>query len=569
MALEHDIAGRYLLRLEARGMRLHLITLVLAAIAAIGEATAFGLARSALKSPFAYWLLGAAHWVALGGLLAAVLIGFLVLLLRHFTIFTAISTFGLFLGSAALVVVLSVMSGFEQDLKHKILGANAHVTVTSPDKPFTDYRPVADRIRAAAPQAKVAPYISNEVMISSQSNLSGVVLKGIDPRSIGEVTDLGRNMELGSLDNLEHPEKLRTIVPPDFDDDDPDVDLLPKAPPKKKEVGSGAGKAIKGETAGGNENGSGNEIEVGKENGGAAAKTSPKGKGVDFVPVGPDGKKLAKPRDMPGPDRKILPGVVIGRELAKNLRVYVGDDVNVISPMGDIGPAGPMPRSRAFRVAGIFYSGMYEYDTKYMYMTIAAAQKFLGTDDEITGFEMHLPDADATQPVVDRLRATLGSDYDVQDWKELNRNLFSALKVEKVAMFIVLCFIILVAGFSIIANGIMLVREKRREIAILKSMGATDSRILKAFLFIGVYMGVVGVFAGILTGVLACLFLSRFGISLDTEVYYISKLPVKMNPVEIVAVFVAAMGIVLGATLYPAMAAARLRPVEGLRYDQG
>ena len=271
---------------------------------------------------------------------------------------------------------------------------------------------------------------------------------------------------------------------------------------------------------------------------------------------------------MPGANRKLLPGVVIGRELAKNLRVYLGDDVNVISPMGDIGPAGPMPRSRAFRVAGIFYSGMYEFDTKYMYMSIAAAQKFLGTDDEITGFELHLPDSDRTGPAASALRSALGPGFEVQDWKELNRNLFSALKVEKVAMFIVLCFIILVAGFSIVANGIMLVREKRREIAILKSMGATDGTVLTAFLYIGLYMGLIGIVAGILTGIGTCLLLGRFGIALDTDVYYISKLPVEMNPIEIGAVFLASMAIVLAATVYPALVAAGLRPVDGLRYDQ-
>jgi len=170
--------------------------------------------------------------------------------------------------------------------------------------------------------------------------------------------------------------------------------------------------------------------------------------------------------------------------------------------------------------------------------------------------------------MVARLRDKLGAGYDVQSWQDLNRNLFSALKVEKVAMFIVLCFIILVAGFSIVANGIMLVREKRREIAILKSMGATDRTVMSTFLLIGLYMGSIGVAAGILVGVATCVLLARFGISLDSDVYYISQLPVKLNPREIAAVFGAAMGIVVGATLYPALVAARLRPVEGLRYDQ-
>jgi lipoprotein-releasing system permease protein len=135
-------------------------------------------------------------------------------------------------------------------------------------------------------------------------------------------------------------------------------------------------------------------------------------------------------------------------------------------------------------------------------------------------------------------------------------------------MFIVLSFIILVAGFSIVANGIMLVREKRREIAILKSMGATDGAVMRTFLYVGLYMGVLGVLVGIGVGVATCLLLGRFGLTLDTDVYYISKLPVRLDPGEIAAIFGAGISIVLGATLYPALVAARLRPVDGLRYDQ-
>src|SRR5439155_6422767 len=173
-------------------------------------------------------------------------------------------------------------------------------------------------------------------------------------------------------------------------------------------------------------------------------------------------------RPLPHKPRKALPGVIIGRELAKTLRLYLGDDVNLVSPLGGIGPSGPIPKSKPFRVAGIFFSGMFEYDSKYAYLAIPAAQKFLGQDDEVTGLELKLKDPERTEPTLNAIRASLGKGYEAQDWKELNRNLFSALKLEKIAMFIVLCFIILVAAFSIIANGIMLVVEKGREIAILK-----------------------------------------------------------------------------------------------------
>ena len=267
--------------------------------------------------------------------------------------------------------------------------------------------------------------------------------------------------------------------------------------------------------------------------------------------------------------------MIVGRELAKNLRLYLGDEVNVVSPMGDIGPTGSMPRSRPFRVVGIFFTGMYEYDTKRIYLSIPAAQKFLGMSDEVTGVEVRVREPDDTEPVDAEIHRELaagttdGAKYEVQDWKELNRSLFTALKIEKIAMFIALCFIILVAGFAIIATGVMLVREKERDIAMLKSMGARDERILRTFLYIGAYIGLVGIGTGIGTGVGVCMLLRYVGITLDNDVYSLARLPVEMNPFEIVTVLAVTMTIALAAMLYPAWIAARLRPVEGLRYDHG
>jgi lipoprotein-releasing system permease protein len=163
------------------------------------------------------------------------------------------------------------------------------------------------------------------------------------------------------------------------------------------------------------------------------------------------------------------------------------------------------------------------------------------------------------------LERICGKGYDVQDWKQLNRSLFSALKIEKILMFVLLCFGILVAAFSIIANGIMLVLEKGKEVAILKSMGARDGTVLGAFMVLGLLIGGIGTVTGITAGIIGCWALGRYGIPLNTDVYYITTLPVKMNPYEIAAVFAAALAIALLATLYPAWMAARLRPVDGLR----
>ena len=271
-------------------------------------------------------------------------------------------------------------------------------------------------------------------------------------------------------------------------------------------------------------------------------------------------------RQKPRSERKILPGVVVGRELAKNLRVFVGDDVNVISPMGDIGPTGPIPKAKPFRTAAIFFSGMYEYDSKYVYMALPAAQKFLGLGDEVTGLELKLDNPEDSGAVMERVRAALGpGGFETADWKELNRSLFSALKLEKIAMFIALCFIIVVAAFSIVSNGIMLVLEKGREVAILKSMGASNLSVLRIFLWHGLSMGVLGTLLGALAGYAVCWAFDRYGLPLDTDVYYITKLPVKVNPSELLAVVGAALALSLSATLYPAWLAARLRPVDGLR----
>jgi lipoprotein-releasing system permease protein len=457
-------------------------------------------------------------------IVAWVLVTFFTCLISRLTIFTTISVFGLFLGTGALVIVLSVMSGFEQDLKKKILGTNAHIVVTETDSTFTDFQAVRDRIARVPGVIGASPYLENEVMIASQSNLSGVVVKGIDPATVGQVTDLPRTIEIGGLEYLTNPDKLKLLGgPPIFDDDKKDKGKAKDepAPPKDKDT-------------------------------------------VKLVPEAEARRML----DDSLPARPTRPGVIIGRELAKNLRLYPGDDVNIISPFGGIGPSGAIPKSKPFRIAGIFFSGMFEYDTKFVYLALPAAQKFFDQTGQATGIEAKVANADETEPVVARIQAALGGKYEVRDWKDLNKSLFSALKIEKILMFVLLCFIILVAAFSIIANGTMLVMEKGREIAILKAMGASDGGILGTFLLLGLFIGALGTLTGMVAGVLGCLALARFGLPLNPDVYYITTLPVKLNGYEIAAVAVAALAIALGATLYPAWMAARLRPVEGLRDAQ-
>jgi lipoprotein-releasing system permease protein len=287
------------------------------------------------------------------------------------------------------------------------------------------------------------------------------------------------------------------------------------------------------------------------------------GKSLEKSDEGQRARKLAPP-----PPRPVFPGILLGDELYQHtLRVFVGSDVDIACPMCGVGPLGPMPKLKPFRVAGHFYTGMYEFDSKLAYVNLADAQKFLGTPGEVTGIEIRTTTPEDARAVADEIARRLGPGYEVRTWEELNRGLFAALKLEKVAMFVVLTFIALVASFSIISNLIMMVTEKAREVAILKSMGARDGAILRIFFAEGLYIGILGVALGLCLGIGGCLLLSHYGLPLDPDVYYIQKLPVVMRASEIAAVNLAALGLCCLATIYPAMLASRMRPVDGLRYE--
>ena len=214
-------------------------------------------------------------------------------------------------------------------------------------------------------------------------------------------------------------------------------------------------------------------------------------------------------RSPPVRRRRILPGIIIGRELAKTLRAYVGDTVKLVSPVSDeIGPMGPIPKLRRFRVAGIFYSGMYEYDANFSYLEMQQAQRFFGVRNRATGVEIKVKDIDDTARVVDAIQRRLGGHpYAVEDWRMMNKELFSALLLEKLAMFIALGMIVIVASFLIIAVLVMIVLQRKKEIAVLKSLGASDASIMKIFVLVGLILGTGGALLGGTLGVGVCLFL--------------------------------------------------------------
>ena len=273
------------------------------------------------------------------------------------------------------------------------------------------------------------------------------------------------------------------------------------------------------------------------------------------------------PDERPAPE-DIYPGIVIGRELAKSLHVYVGDELTLVSPLGDLGPIGILPRSRRYRVASIFYSGMYEYDNTYAYIMLDVAQKFLDLGDRITDIDIKVSDAEAVHRARDRVKAELNrSDVRVRDWKELNRNLFNALRLEKITTFIILSIAIAVASFCIICTLLLMVTEKSKEISILKSIGSSDHNILRLFIAEGLIIGGIGTVFGVVAGWALAKGLQLSGFRLSPDVYYVDRLPIEVNWSDYVTVAISALVITTIATIYPAIAASRLRPVEGIRYE--
>ena len=263
-----------------------------------------------------------------------------------------------------------------------------------------------------------------------------------------------------------------------------------------------------------------------------------------------------------------LPGIILGKELAMILGVVTGDEIKIISPFGTMTPAGMVPRASRFQVVGIFDSGMYEYDSSLAYVSLAQAQNFFNQPDVATEIEVKVEDIYRVKQLSLKIQEHLGARYQVRDWMEMHKNLYAALKLEKMAMFIILVLIILVASFNIVGTLIMVVRDKHKDIAILKSMGAQSLSIMKIFILEGLIIGLTGTVLGILGSfVVAALQNTYHIVGLPPDVYYISHLIIKITPRDLILVTVSAISISLMATLYPSWQAAQLDPAETLRYE--
>jgi lipoprotein-releasing system permease protein len=252
----------------------------------------------------------------------------------------------------------------------------------------------------------------------------------------------------------------------------------------------------------------------------------------------------------------------------RNLGLFVGDVIEMVSPIGELGPLGMIPKMKKFKVVGFFEAGMYEYDSSLAFINIGEAQEFFGFNDTVTGVEVKIDNLYNARKIASKIEHLLESPYYAKDWIQMNKNLFSALKLEKWAMFIILTLIILVASFNIISNLIMIVIEKGREIAIMKAMGATKKGIMSIFMIHGLIIGVIGTAIGVIGGYLLCQLLKTYKfISLPGDVYYLNYLPVKLGLFDFIVVPAAAILISFLATIYPSWQAARLDPVEQLRYE--
>ncbi|WP_437735419.1 ABC transporter permease [Sorangium sp. So ce1335] len=531
---------------------------------------------------------------------------------------TIFAILGVALGVAALATVMSVTGGFQAEFREKVLGVNAHVLVIKYSTDFREYRSVMDQVAKVPGVVGVAPFSINPMMLThGDATATGVLVKGVDPaRSLGvgadgaaaPVLDLPRHiLPGGDLSGLRRPgaKPAERSAPPSLPDvpaldadagvtgalEPPDaggeIDLLKAYEARILEDERAAAARAAAQDAGAEPAPTAVDVEGAAEAGAGeagepsdaevvVAEGAPRG---SIEPEGGYGSVLPEDDELPAdvdPDpcadkEQIarMPGIVVGAALAKNLSLEIGECVTVTSPTigfsfsnGAIKP----PVAKRFRVIAIFEAGFEQYDTKLAYADLYETQAFYDHGDTVTGVEMKVDDIDNASSIAREITNLLSNGlYYTMDWEELNHGLFTALRIQQIGMSAVLALIIVVAAFTVIATLIMVVLDKKKEIAVLKAMGATDGAILRIFLYQGGIIGVAGTTLGLLLGVAVCKGLLVYGFPLDPKVYFISRLPVQARPQEFLITGAIAILICLAATIVPSLYAARLRPAEGFR----
>lgn len=405
---------------------------------------------------------------------------------RSLSVIAFISIAGVAVGVMALIVVMAVMSGFEYDLRNKILGTNAHIWVLRyGERGIEEPAAALAAVREVPGVTAASPFTYNEVLLTAAGRTAGTVLRGIDLASAVEATDFRKTLKSASAELTAAMASPRPVFPPD--------------------------------------------------------------------------------------------GIVLGSYLASSLGVSVGSAVDVLLPLGgDLSPLGVMPRMRRFTVVGIFQVGFAEFDSKLTMIAIPTAQQLFRMGPAVSGIEVRVTDIYRAAEVAETVRARLKFPYFTRTWMELNRNFFSALRVERIVMFVILTMIVLVAAFGIISTLIMLVMQKRKEIAVLKSMGATGTSLTAVFIVQGMIIGAAGTILGLLAGLSIARNLDPivaavewvFGFkAFPQEVYLLDKLPARILWPDVVAITVTAFVISFLATIIPSRQAARVDPVVAIRYE--
>ena len=394
------------------------------------------------------------------------------------SLITVISVLGVTIGVMTLNVVMAVMSGFEETLRDRLLGINAHISVVKSGDAMRDYERVIEKLRQEKDIIAASPTVYGQVMLTSGARVSGVVVRGVDPDRVNQVVDLQSYLLKGKLPALKSRHAIQV---------------------EERTV--------------------------------------------------------------------LLPGIILGERLAAQLGVFEGSPVQVVSPLGSPTAIGVIPKVRRFVVIGIMKTGMSEIDSAVVFMGLADAQKFFDLEGAATNVEIRIRDVKNSRAVAERLQRQLGFPYFAEDWTRLWPNLFSALQLEKTVYFLVLLLMILVGAFNIVSTLVMVVMEKRKDIAILRSMGATQQSIRKIFLFKGCVIGVVGTALGVLLGLLVCVLIAQYEFALPEGMFLISTVPVRVYWSNVLLVTVASFIVCLLASIYPSRRAAKLDPVEIIRYE--